>query len=335
MGLPLVNTSPPFDITRLSHVVLNVRDLTKSIQFYEGVIGLIVTNMSHDRVYMRGVEERCHHSLVLCRDDGGASCRTVGFRVRGDAQLDLARSYFDDNGMPSEWCDAANQGRTLRVFDDGGVPLELCSEMPLVERQALRFNSIKGAAATGIDHIQAHVADLTTAAAFYGRLGFRISEFASADGTPDTPMRSIFLARKGNANDIVLLANEGPRLHHFSYVVHDASTTLLRVCDILASMEMRGCIEWGPGRHGLGCEQFLYIRDPDGHRVELLSPPYQFIDPEEPPFGWATVSPDVANTWGPPAPETWRHEATHFAGIQTQMPDVPAAAVSAAAEQPH
>ena len=67
--------------------------------------------------------------------------------------------------------------------------------------------------------------------------------------------------------------------------------------DLAASLGLRDSVEWGPQRHGLGAEQFLYLRDPDGHRIELLSPPYQLIDLDEKPYGWATTNSDVANTW--------------------------------------
>jgi catechol 2,3-dioxygenase len=204
--------------------------------------------------------------------------------------------------------------------------------MPTQPREILRFERFKGAAAPRIDHLQIHVSDVAEAAAFYGALGFRVSEYASQDGTPDTPLRSIFLARKGNANDIVLLANEGPRLHHFAFVVHDPSIVLLRVCDLAASLGLRDSIEWGPHRHGLGAEQFLYLRDPDGHRVELLSAPYQLIDPEDEPYGWTTGDRDVANTWGPSPPDTWRSEASRFRGVDTEpatTPSSPATAVTA------
>ena len=65
MGLPTTNFDPPFRITRASHVVLTVRDLVASRRFYEKIIGLILTAEEDDALYFRGVEEACHHSLVL------------------------------------------------------------------------------------------------------------------------------------------------------------------------------------------------------------------------------------------------------------------------------
>ena len=64
-GLPRTNYEPLFNITRASHVVLTVKDLAASRRFYEEVIGLIVTLEEGDTLYLRGIEEACHHSLVL------------------------------------------------------------------------------------------------------------------------------------------------------------------------------------------------------------------------------------------------------------------------------
>jgi catechol 2,3-dioxygenase len=329
MALPSISQSPPFHVTRLSHVVLNVSDLRASRHFYEELIGLVVTSADEETIYLRGVEEVCHHSLVLRLADTSPTAERIGFRVLTDPDLDAAARFFETQGHTVVWADVPHHGRTLRVSDAAFTPLEFCARMSTRRREILRFDRFKGAAPPRIDHVQIHVSDIALAADFYGALGFRVSEYASQDGTPGTALRSIFLARKGNANDIVLLSNEGPRLHHVAFVVHDPSTVLLRVCDVAASLGLRDNVEWGPHRHGLGAEQFLYLRDPDGHRVELLSPPYQLIDLEDEPYGWATSDSDVANTWGPSAPDTWRAQASRFRGVATQTPTLPSPASSA------
>lgn len=320
MGLPEANPSPPFEVTRLSHVVLNVRSLSASRRFYEAIIGLVVTGADEEAIYLRGVEEVCHHSLILRASPSDPTAERIGFRVRTDQDLDSAALFFESQRRTVAWADVPYQGRTLQLSDDAHTPLELCAHMQTQRRDILRFDQFNGAAATRIDHVQVHVSNIAHAAGFYGLLGFRVSEYASQDGTPNTPFRSIFMARKGNANDIVLASNTGPRLHHSAFVVHDASTVLLRVCDLAASLGLRDSIEWGPHRHGLGAEQFLYVRDPDGHRVELLSPPYQLIDLDDKPYGWATTDRDVPNTWGPPAPDSWRGEASCFRNVATTSP---------------
>jgi catechol 2,3-dioxygenase len=320
MALPKPNLDAPFNVTRLSHLLLRVRDLDASRVFYEEIVGLVVTLQDDDILYLRGVEETCHHSLVLRRYDGTPKAERIGFRVQSDEDLDRAHEHFRREGREARFVEQPFQGRTLHVSDGGNVPIELCASMPTEPRQIIDFRSHRGAAATRIDHLQAHVSNLLNAAGFYADLGFRISEFASADGTEQTTCRSIFLARKGNANDIVLLSNLGPRLHHFGYVVHDATSTLTRVCDLMASHGLRERIEWGPSRHGLGYEQFLYLYDPDGHRVELLSAPYQFIDLDDQPFGWTTQTDDVRNLWGRAPPDSWFTDATQFVDITPELP---------------
>ena len=48
-------------------MVLTSRDLAASREFYTRVIGLVVTEESADTIYLRGLEEICHHSLVIHR----------------------------------------------------------------------------------------------------------------------------------------------------------------------------------------------------------------------------------------------------------------------------
>ena len=85
MDLPRTNHDVPFDITRASHVVLTVKDLEASRQFYTEVIGLIVTEADSDTLYLRGIEEACDHSLVLRRAREAPACIRIGLRVFRDA----------------------------------------------------------------------------------------------------------------------------------------------------------------------------------------------------------------------------------------------------------
>jgi catechol 2,3-dioxygenase len=309
----------PFCVTRLSHVVMNVRDQSASREFYENVVGLVVTAQDGHTVYLRGVEETAHHSLVL---HGGCdpAAERLGFRVASEDDLDAAKLHFDRLGLAADWVDVPHQGRTLHVRDAFGVPLELCVTMPVQPRRCLDFAEWRGAAAARVDHAQVHVPDPAGYARFYGELGFRVSEFGSASGTTDTPILAVFLSRKGDCLDLVAAMNVGPRLHHFAFVVYDASLTLPRVSDLASSLGIRDCVEYGPGRHGLAPQQFLYLRDPDGHRVELVSHAYQLIDPEVEPVGWSLADPRAVTVWGPMPGEKWFHEASLFRDTPTSAP---------------
>ncbi len=57
--------TPPFDIVRAAFVELHVTDLAASEHFYAELLGMIVSARSDDAVFLRGWEERQHHSLIL------------------------------------------------------------------------------------------------------------------------------------------------------------------------------------------------------------------------------------------------------------------------------
>ena len=102
VDLPKTDFFPPFNITRASHLVFTARDLAASRDFYTEVIGLIVTDETPDTLWLRGVEERCHHSLTLKRTNGQPMCERVGFRMFMDEDLDKAKAHFDTTGIRSE-----------------------------------------------------------------------------------------------------------------------------------------------------------------------------------------------------------------------------------------
>ena len=53
----------------------------KTLDWYLDTLGLIVSDEDKDTIWLRGVEERCHHSLTLKHTDGQPVCERVGFRV--------------------------------------------------------------------------------------------------------------------------------------------------------------------------------------------------------------------------------------------------------------
>ena len=69
MPLPQVNLYPPFNITRLSHIELSVKDIQASEAFYVDTFGMQITEKTSDYLYLRAMEERGHHCLVLKKNN--------------------------------------------------------------------------------------------------------------------------------------------------------------------------------------------------------------------------------------------------------------------------
>ncbi len=94
MSLPQTAFPPPFQVTRASHAVIAVSDLAKSRAFYVDGIGLVASDETRDAIYLRGVEEAAHHSLVLKRASGAPVAERVGLRVYTEEDLDRAKAHF-------------------------------------------------------------------------------------------------------------------------------------------------------------------------------------------------------------------------------------------------
>ena len=80
---------------------------------------------------------------------------------------------------------------------------------------------------------------------------------------------------------------------------------------------MGEAIERGPGRHGISNAFFLYLRDPDGNRVELYANDYLVADPDWEPIRWELNDPRRQTFWGHAAPASWFDEAALCEDVET------------------
>ena len=301
MTIPKPNYNPPFNVTRASHAVLHVKDLGKSRAFYVDLIGFIVSDEDKDAIYLRGVAEACHHSLVLKRA-ATAEAERVGMRCFTEEDLEKAKRYFEKAWPAGAMGGAAVSGqnaaceRSARLCRSNSAPPWRPSRVSWSS-----FEHHHGAVPQRIDHFQLLVPDVQRQLEFYMGLGFRLSEYIAADGSDDPLF--VFLQRKGNPHDIVFAPGAGPRLHHAAFSIPE-SYLFFYVCDLAFNMGFAENIEFGPGRHGPGHALFVYMRDPDGHRIELFNTHYQCIDIEEEPVRW-DASRAGARRWQLPARAQW------------------------------
>lgn len=315
MSIPEINRKPPFNITRASHVRYHVKDLEVSLRFYTEVFGFVLSHQEGNIAYLRGIEESCHHSVVLMQTPQKApSAECIGMRVASEEDLHIAREYIISLGGTAEYIERPSQGLSLLTcFGEGMPPLELCCSMPVLPRMLNNFIAQKGGRVLRLDHYQCVVPDVGLAAERLMGVGFRPSKYTTDVDTGK--LLSIFLSRKDNPHDIVLAQAAGPRLHHVAFVVSDLQT-MLRAADIAANLGYGRDVEHGPGRHGPPNGMFLYFRDPDGNRIEFILPPMQYIDPEDKPNVWGSTDGISLVPWGSGPPQRWREEMTLFDGIE-------------------
>ena len=184
-------------------------------------------------------------------------------------------------------------------------------------RVFLTFDKFAGAGAQTLDHCQVLAPDAFALCAFYGKLGFRSSEYI-AHGDK---LLGSFMYRKGTCLDLAVIPGEGPRLHHFAYIVPETHH-VIEACDLAGRFGYASSVERGPGRHGPSGVLFVYIRDPDGHRIELFVNHYQTIDVEIEPVRWEGAALNTNVRWGLPAVSKWYFEASVFENTPLKRPEV-------------
>lgn len=320
MPVPAPVLHPPFNTVRLSHARLSVTDLEASRHFYVDTVGLQVTDEDGANLYLRGLEERGHHSLHLTRGADPVA-GALAFKVFEEEDLDRAARYFAGRGRPVAWVERPHQGRTLSTTDPSGLPVEFFHAMERLPHIHQKYALYKGVKPLRIDHFNCFSPDVDASVAFWNDIGFRVTEY-----TEDADSRRLWAAwmhRKGGVHDMAFTNGTGPRLHHVAFWVPNP----LAVIDLLDLMSTTGyvkAIERGPGRHGISNAFFLYVRDPDGHRIEFYSSDYQTVDPDHEPIHWDLKDPQRQTLWGAPAPRSWFEEGTPFEGVTPVAPSLAA-----------
>lgn len=314
MPIPTPVLYPPFNILRLSHVEYRVTDLAKSRAFYVDTLGLQVTDEDSNTIFLRAMEERGHHCIILQQADK-ADVGYLSFKLFDEPDLDKAEAHFRDQVMPVEWVERPYQGKTLRTRDPHGIPLEFYVRMdrlPTIHQQYKLYHGVKP---LRIDHFNMFSPNVDASVEFYNSIGFRTTEYTEDSETGK--WWAAWMHRKGGVHDVAFTNGTGPRLHHTAFWV----PTPLNIIDLLDLMATTGWvdnIERGPGRHGISNAFFLYIRDPDNHRIEIYCSDYQTVDPELEPIRWDLKDPQRQTLWGAAAPRSWFEEGSLFEGADVQ-----------------
>ncbi|MBC9937215.1 MULTISPECIES: 3,4-dihydroxyphenylacetate 2,3-dioxygenase [unclassified Leucobacter] len=296
-------TSEAPDILRCAYMELIVTDLAASRAFYVDVLGLYVTTEDDEAIYLRSTEEFIHHNLVL-RKGPLAAVAAFSYRVRAAEDLDKAVAFFEELG-----CEVRRNpegfvkgiGDSVRVVDPLGFPYEFFFQTEHTERMSWRYDLHVPGELVRLDHFNQITPDVPRAVGYMQNLGFRVTEdIQDAEGT----VYAAWMRRKPTVHDTAMTGGDGPRMHHVCFATHEKHN-ILAICDKLGALRMSDHIERGPGRHGVSNAFYLYLRDPDGHRVEVYTQDYYTGDPDNPVVTWDVHDNQRRDWWGNPVVPSW------------------------------
>jgi catechol 2,3-dioxygenase len=194
-----------------------------------------------------------------------------------------------------------------------GIPLEFYHKMDRLPSIHQQYALYRGVKPLRIDHFNCFSPDVDASVEFYNSFGFRVTEYTEDEVSGK--LWAAWMHRKGGVHDMAFTNGTGPRMHHIAFWV-PTPLNIIDLLDLMASTGYVNNIERGPGRHGISNAFFLYILDPDGHRIEIYCSDYQTLDPDHEPLKWDLKDPQRQTLWGAAAPKSWFEHGTNFVGSE-------------------
>ena len=282
-------------LSHLAHVELLTPRLEDSAAFFRDTLGLFETARFGKSVYLRCWGEHYHHSIVLTAADQ-PGLGHAAWRTDGPDELSEAAARIEGSGIRGEWRDTSvGHGRAYRFRGPGGhthevfweverfdAPSDLKSTYP---DRPQRYGG-RGVAPRQIDHVTLNTQDVMKTCEWYrDTLGFRFMGYTVLDHDPKATVFGV-LSMNEKSHDLGFggdFSKIPGRFHHVAFWV-PSYEDLLRAADML--LESGTPIEFGPGKHGIGEQGYLYFRDPTGLRVELNTGGYRNYIPDWQPAVW-------------------------------------------------
>ncbi len=297
-------------VRRLGHVTFETPDMERQIDHYTQVVGLTVAEREKQRTILA---THLGEEVVVLESGQRERCIALSLHVDAATDLSAAEQELKDRGIKSaRRRDVTPSLQNVLAFDDpNGTRVELFSASKLLPQAAEKI----GAAPIKLGHVAFMVRDAKEMVDFYTSvLGFRVSDWAGDFFA--------FLRCGPDHHTVNFLRGDQQRMHHFAFELRDWAH-VQTACDHLGRKDVQ--IVWGPGRHGIGHNIFVYHFDPDHRVVEFYTELDQMKDEAAgyfEPRPWHKDHPQRPKvwtdfkaarlTWGPqPMPEYAQTHSKH------------------------
>jgi catechol 2,3-dioxygenase len=277
-------------LSSLAHVELLTPDLDASVAFAHDMLGLHVVDERDGSAYLRCWGDDYSHSLVLTAADG-PGIGHAAWRTESAEALEQAAAAVEGG----TWVDGSfGHGRAYRFEGPGGQTHELFWE---VERAVappgeespypgrVQRASVHGIGVRMLDHVTVTTPDVRSSLQWCrDRLGFRVmAAVEPAEGAPWVFGVATTNEKSHDLGYIMDFDGQRGRLHHVAFWV-ETNHDLTQGATFL--VEHGATVDFGPGQHGIGEQNYLYFRDPVGLRYELNSGGYRNYVPDWEPVIW-------------------------------------------------
>ncbi len=288
------SNNAPVSARRIGHATLETPDLARELDHYVAVVGLVPSGKENGRTVLSTI---VGEEVLVLSPGSVPRLTTLSFQVQPGRDLAELQRQLKSGGIDCERrTDTTPRLPEVMVFTDPcGHRIELYSAV----REMNEPQSSTGIAPLKLGHVAIMVPKAKALVDFYTQaLGFRVSDWMGD--------YFAFLRCGPDHHTLNFLDGEQTRMHHIAFELKDWAH-VQSACELLGRRKRQ--IIWGPGRHGVGHNIFIYHRDEDDHIVEFYIEMDQMPDEELgyfEPRPWHHDRPQRPKVWERmPAALTW------------------------------
>ena len=329
-------TEPIKDVAYLGHIELGTPKPVESLWFFTEMMGMSVVATEGQSVYLRAWGDFDHNTLKLT-ESADAGLKHTGWRASSPAALQRRVAALEASGRGIGWVDGdLGHGAAYRFTDPDDHVMELYWEADrYVASEADRSYykntpqrlSNRGAMVRRLDHLHVLCNDVPRNRGFMTELlGFQLRENVVLDnGTEISSWNSVTPLVHDIAYSLDGVVGAKARLHHAGYLC-DNREDLLRAADIFSDYGV--FIESGPSKHKISHQYFLYVYEPGGNRIELVTQGYLIFQPDWQPVTWTEADRRDGQAWGVKLPPSFHSYGTPLVAGDVETRDIPVVALT-------
>ena len=291
-------------VSAIGHATFETPDIERMLDYYQQVLGLVLVDRDRDTAFLASPQD--FHSVVL-KQGSNARCTQITLQLPAETDLNDAVRSLAANGVVAK-LETYSQPATQELISFDGpddIRVGLIRARPVPQRP----DPVAGIGPRKLGHIAFNVHDVQGAVDFFVKfLGFRVSDWMGDF--------FCFLRCGPDHHTVNLLHGQKNKMHHIAFEAGEWAH-IKNACDYLGKRKIP--LIWGPGRHGIGHNLFIYHHTPDGQIMELYAELDQMTDeaagyfdarpwhednPQRPKI-WQP-GPQTSNIWGIPTPQLFR-----------------------------
>ncbi|MDX1909008.1 MAG: VOC family protein [Bacteroidia bacterium] len=294
-----------WDIAHLAHVEMLTPRLAESTHFFTEIMGMTISAVQGDSVYLRAYDDYEHHTLKLTAH-AHAGMRHFAWRARSEEALARRVAAIQATGLGIGWHDGdLGHGPAYQYHTPDGHLGEVYFETvkyqagekdrSALKNTASRFPG-KGMNVRRIDHLNLLARDVPAFLDFQLQaLGGRLTEMIMAEDGP----KGVWFSVNSKSYDLAVTEDHTGlrgRFHHLTFAANSREEVLL-AADI--ALENGIFIETGPHKHAIQQTFFLYLYEPGGNRVEVAHANARLVlDPDYETIVWTREERAKGQAWG-------------------------------------